>query len=209
MRGLDLFIAGLVADPEDFVRIGGVGAHVAGADAGPVVLVEAKDRGHFRQVIELLLGDLAVGPGDVEEALDQLLQDRRVMAEQAADLLGIGLEPMGVAARLVEQAADVLHFLLGDVEDFLEGADLVLGDDTVGLGHLGAQHDDADGEGDAPGGIVLGRLAGAVAHLVDGMAGTGAENRADRPTDGEAGRAAQNFAPYAHGPDTLMAPIRS
>jgi hypothetical protein len=69
----------------------------------------------------------------------------------------------------------------------------------VGLGHLGAQHDDADGEGDAPGGVVLGRLAGAVAHLVDRVAGHAAENRADRSADGEAGGPAQNFAPDAHG----------
>jgi hypothetical protein len=123
----------------------------------------------------------------------------RVVAEQAADLLGVGLEAAGVPARLVEQAADVLHLLLGDVEDFLEGADFVLGDNPVGLGHLGAQHDDADGEGDAPGGVVLGRLAGAVAHLVDRVAGHAAENRADRSADGEAGGPAQNFAPDAHG----------
>ncbi len=33
------------------------------------------------------------------------------------------------------------------MKDLLEGGDLMLRDDAIGLGHLGAQSDHADGEG--------------------------------------------------------------
>ena len=47
----------------------------------------------------------------------------------------------------IEQHADIFVLVIGDVEDLAEGADLVAGDLSVGLGQLGAQRNNADGEG--------------------------------------------------------------
>src|SRR3546814_9023778 len=94
-----------------------------------------------------LLGHAAVGVGDVEEAVQQLLQHGRVVGEHAGELACVGLEAAGVLARLVEHPADVLHLVGGDAEHLLEGVHLLAVDVAVGLGELGAQPDDADGEG--------------------------------------------------------------
>jgi hypothetical protein len=47
----------------------------------------------------------------------------------------------------IEDARHILHLALGHLKHFLEGDDLVAGDNAVGLGHLGAKGDYADGEG--------------------------------------------------------------
>ncbi len=110
-------------------------------------------------------------------------------------IFGIGLEATGVLARLVEQAADVRHFVGRDVEDPLEGGDLVAADVAVGLGHLGAEYDDGDGEGKP---TILGRRRATGPHEVHRVPGGGAQQRPQRPAQGEPRHAANDLAPYAH-----------
>ena len=93
------------------------------------------------------------------------------------------------------------------LEHFPEGRDLVAGHDAVGLGHLRAEHDDGGGKGDLARRPAVGRTARkGLDRPVGDMAGADADNRADRAADCKAGRAAQDFAPDAHG-EMLMAPV--
>ncbi len=95
----------------------------------------------------------AVGLGDVEQPVEDVLQHRAVRlarAAQAGHALGIGLEAGDVLLGEIVEPRDVAPLGSGDLEDLLEGADLVLRDDAVGLGHLGRQRDHRDREGDAP-----------------------------------------------------------
>jgi hypothetical protein len=81
----------------------------------------------------------------------------------------------------VEDTRDVLHLAFRDLEHFLEGVDLVHGDDAVGLGHLGAKRDHADGECD-----LIFCLAFLIAVAIDGvMAGHATHQRSDRAANGE------------------------
>ncbi len=84
------------------------------------------------------------------------------------------------------------------MKHFLEGGDLVAGDLAVGLGHLGAEHDNGDGEGDALGGIARLALAVRRAQFVDRMASDRADQRAQRTTERKARGAAEYFTPNAH-----------
>ena len=160
--------------------------------------LKPEDRGDLLQIGELLLVYHAVGAGDVEQPVEQFLQHRRVVPEHAADLLGVGLEAAGVLARLVEQAADVLELVGRDVEHLLEGGDLVVGDPAVGLGHLGAEHDDGDREGDPLGCVRRLALAPGRAQFVDRMAGGRSDQRAQGAAERKARGAAEYLAPNAH-----------
>ena len=198
---LDLVVAGVAADAEDLVGIGGVGAHEGGPDPLERVVVEAEDPGHLAQEVELRRVNVAVGAGDVEQAAEQFLEHRRLVAEHEGHLLGVGLETAGVLLRLVEDPPDVLHLPGRDPEHLLEGVDLGAGDDAVGLGHLGAEHDDGDGERDllGAGGDRGFAFAPPGADLVHRMTGDGADQRPQRSAEGEPGNAADDFTPDAHG----------
>ncbi len=97
----------------------------------------------------------AVGEGDVEQALEDVLEHRGAVAEHRRDAGGVGVEAGDVLAGEVEDAGGGGLVLAGDLEDPAEGRDLGGADEAVGLGHLGAEADDGDGEGDA----ALGRAA--------------------------------------------------
>jgi hypothetical protein len=203
--GLDRGVARLPVDAEDAVRVGLVGPEMAGADALEIGLGESEYLAHPPQVVELRRRDRTVRLGDVEQPIEQLLQHRRAAPEHAGDLPGVGLEPVGVGARPVEQAADVALLVRRHAEGLLEGVDLVAADHAVGLGHLGAEHDDGDGEGDLLGGRAVDRFGFGrdlrrlrLAHRVHRMPGDRAQDRAERPAEGEAGGAAQDLAPNAH-----------
>src|SRR3546814_9979313 len=77
--GTDFRVAGVAADAEDAEGVALLlRHHVGGADAIPGARIEAEDLGEPAQVGNLLLGPAAVGVGDVEEAVQQLLrQDRK------------------------------------------------------------------------------------------------------------------------------------
>jgi hypothetical protein len=207
MGGLHLGIAGVPPHAQHGVGIAVARFEVFGAQAFPALGVKAEDLRHLVEIVELVGGYLAVGPGNVEQALEQLLEDGRIVPEHASELARIGFEATDVLARLVEQPTDVLQLLRRNVEDLLEGADLVASHHPVGLCHLGAEDDHADGESDVLGGVVGLLALRAFAHLVDRMTGQAAQERAQRPAERETGRAADNFTPNAHVV-RLMGPLR-
>src|SRR3546814_3464109 len=94
--GTDFRVAGVAADAEDAEGVALLlRHHVGGADAIPGARIEAEDLGEPAQVGNLLLGHAAVGVGDVEEAVQQLLQHGRVVGEHAGELACVGLEAAG------------------------------------------------------------------------------------------------------------------
>ena len=110
-------------------------------------------------VEELLLALVvaAVGERHVEQALEDVLEHPRPVAEHGGDAGGIGLEAGHVLPRQVEDPRRRRLVLAGDVEDLAERRDLVGPDEAVRLRHLRPEAEDGDGEGDAP----LGRAAAA------------------------------------------------
>jgi hypothetical protein len=94
----------------------------------------------------------------------------------------------------IEHTGDVLHLAIGHLEHFLEGVDLVHGDDAVGLGHLGAERDHTDGEGH----LVLGRPVLLLVAVDDVVPGDAAEQSADRSADCEPRRGAGQLSPNRH-----------
>ena len=89
----------------------------------------------------------AVGLGDVEQAVEDVLQHLRVVGEEPRHVARIGLEAGDVALGEVVDAADVPLLAGRDGEDAAEGVDLRPRHDAVGLGHLGGERDHGDGEG--------------------------------------------------------------
>ena len=138
-------------DAEHDIGIGVAEIDVAGQDALVVRLVDLEDLGDAVQEIALALMQHAVGLGDVEQPVEDILQHRAVLAARAAQPrhpLGIGLEAGDVLLGEVVEPRDVARLVGRHREDLLEGADLVLRDDAVGLRHLGRKRDHGDREGD-------------------------------------------------------------
>ena len=103
-----------------------------------------------RQIVELALVEPAIGGGDVEQPVHHILENLWPSGEQSRHLPGIGIEASYVALGIVEHLGNVLQLLARNMEHALEGGDLVRGDDSICLGHLGSESDHADGEGDGP-----------------------------------------------------------
>ena len=196
-------VAGRVGDAEHGIGVGGVGAEIFLADAREGGIVEAEDARHIGDVFGFLVDDAAIGLGDVEQAVEQFLEDGGVGGEHAGDLARIRLVSGGGFARLVEHPGDVPDLGRRHLEDLAEGGDLVPGHHAVGLGELGAEGDDGDGEADLLGrvgsglGARFGGQFGGLARIVD-VTGDAADQRAERPAKRKAGGAAENFSPDAH-----------
>ena len=115
----------------------------------------------------------------MEQAFEHVLEQLAVALEHGGELLGISLVAGHVLLGEIEHAGDVLHLAFRHLEHFLEGVDLVHGDDAVGLGHLGAERDHAHGEGH----LVLGRPVFFLVAVDDVVPGHASEQRADRSAD--------------------------
>ena len=127
--------------------------------------------------------------------------------EQRRDLARIGFEARGVALGEVEEALHVLLLARRHLEERAEGLDLAACHVAVDPGHLGAERDHTDGEGDlAQARMVLGigwrrdRRAGTALldELVDGMPRHHAQQRRDRPAQREARGAPDDLSPDLH-----------
>ena len=155
---------------------------VAGGDAVEVAVLKPEDRCDAAHIGELGLVHEAVRDRDVEQAVDEILEQRRLVAEGVGDLAGIGLEAVGRRLREVEQAHDVAVLRGRDLDEPLEGVDLRAQHDAVGLRHLGGKGDETGGKDH-----VLRRRAepGAVA-VDEDVPGKGAKEGAERPADGVA-----------------------
>ena len=111
------------------------------------------------EIGKLALVHRSVGLGDVEQAVEDVLQHGGIVGEQARDVARVGLEAGDVVLGEIVDAADVLLLAGRDGEDAAERVDLRARHHAVGFRHLGGERDHGDGEG---------RLA---AHLAVGQAG--------------------------------------
>ncbi len=68
---------------------------------------EAEDLGHAFEEGQLARMQHAIGLGDFEQPVEHVFEDRRIVAEQPRDLLGIGFEAGRVLARQIEDAPDI------------------------------------------------------------------------------------------------------
>ena len=130
--------------------------------------LDAEDLGDAVQELAFALMHHAVGLGDVEQAVENVLQHRAVGMAGAAHLrhaLGIDFETGHVLLGQVEQPRHIVRLLGRHLEYFLERAHFVLGDDAVGLGHLGRQRDHRHRKGDAAAQVRVARKQGA--HCLD------------------------------------------
>ena len=74
----------------------------------------------------------------MEQAFQHVLEHLAVALEHDGELFGIGLVSGDVLLGQIKDAGDVRHLARGYLEYLLEGIDLIIGNDTVGLGHLSA-----------------------------------------------------------------------
>ena len=167
-------------------------------DARELLLADAEGRRDRLKIGVLGLVHGAVRLGDVEEAVEDVLEQLRLVREEIADLPRIGLEAVGRRLREFEQAGDAGVLALRHVDDFLEGVDLVRDDDAVGLRHLGGEGDEAGREDEVP----RRRPEGRALAVDESVAGERAEERAHRAAEGEADAGAADLAPdrIAHAP---------
>ncbi len=117
-----------------------------------MVLIDLKYLGYAVQELAFPLMDQPVGLGDVEQTIENIFQHHAVRMAGAAQLRHapcINFEPRDILLGDVVETRHVARLLRGHFEDFLERTHLVLGDDAVGLGHLGRERYHRDGKRDA------------------------------------------------------------
>ena len=119
----------------------------AGAEEAELAVGEAETGGDGLEELVLLGMQHAVGSRHVHEALEHVLQKLAVVLEQGRDLAGVGLVAGHVLLGQIEHVLDVGGLLGRKAEDLGEGVVLQRRDHAVGLGHLGAERDDGDREG--------------------------------------------------------------
>src|SRR5262249_21228096 len=137
-------------------------ADMVGTDAGIVVLVEPEMLSDFMQIGILGWANAAVRQRDMEQAPEQILKHRPIVREETADLAGIALKPGGALASEIEDQPHVIFFARRDLKDLTKGGDLVAGNRTVGLRHLGAERYYRNREGDTAARVAISTFADAV-----------------------------------------------
>jgi hypothetical protein len=188
--GADRGEVGVARHAEHQPRVVAPALEVARLDAREGALVDAEPVGDRAQEGLLALVVAAVGEGDLEQALEDVLEHPRLVAEHCRDALGVGVEAGDVLAREVEDAGGGGLVGGGDLEHLAEGGDLGRAHEAVGLGHLRPEADDGDGEGDA----VLRRAAALE---------VGKQRLAARDDRGDG---FLNAAPERHGPQSSSRP---
>ena len=125
--------------------------------------------GPRNDIQEVVLGRMvmAVRHGDVEQAFQEVAEHLAVVAEHRADAAGVVLEPRHVLSGKVIDPCRGLLLALGNHEDLAERRHLVARHPAVGLGHLRAEGNHRDGEGDR----ALGRRSQPVEHRRQPLAG--------------------------------------
>ncbi len=182
----------LPRDPEHRIGIDLIAARMGGMDAGEGRIVEAEQPGHLRQIGMFGGMDDPVRLGDMEQCVEELLEHRRFVGEHTRDLPRIGFEPARILAGEIEQTPDILALLRRDLKQLAKDSDLVSGDPSVGLGHLGAERDHRDGKGGFRRVAVFRRFGG---HSIHGVTGHGAQQRSQRPAERETRRPPDDLSP--------------
>ena len=130
---------GVAGEAEHRPGIAAAAFEVAGLDGVEDLGGDAEDAADGGEELLLALVVVAVGERDVEQALEDVGEHLRPVAEHAGDAGGVGLEAGDVLAGEVEDAGGGGLVLGGDAEDLAEGGDLGDVHQAVGLGHLGAE----------------------------------------------------------------------
>jgi len=126
----------------------------------------------------------------VHQTLEHVLQKFAIISKEHRHLVGVGLIPGHVPLREVEHALHVAGLLGGKPKDLGEGIVFQRRDDAVGLGHLGAEGNDSNGEGN-----VLLRLPAVAAKAQH--TGKAIQQAATRVADGR--RQTRDSLPHRHG----------
>ncbi len=150
VMSLHLVVGGLAIDAEDEIGIALLRHNVAAGNAGEGRLRQAEKLRDAPEEIQLALMHHAVGLGDVEQPVDDVFEHLRALGEEARDLARIGLEAGDVLFREVEQPRDIALLALRNLEELLEGADLVARHHAVRLRHLGGKGDHGHGKSRMP-----------------------------------------------------------
>jgi hypothetical protein len=129
---------------------------MAGANMRESRVVEAEYLRHPLQITELALMHGAIGLGDIEQAIQDVLQHGPVVGQKPGHVARIDLEAGGVPFGEVVDAIDVPLLAGRNREDAAEGVDFGASDHAVGLGHLGGERDHGDGEGRLPAHLAVG-----------------------------------------------------
>ncbi len=171
---------------------------------------------HATQKLLLARIQRPVGPGDVEQRGQHLLQHAAIVGEGLRQLRGIGFERVGAVARLVEQPPDAAGRGRGNAEIPLEGVDFQPRHRPVALASLAAstvtvmaktssRRPSMPATRAGLDGVALHeRAADAFDRAgVGGMPKRGADDRAVRAADKEAGRAADDLTPVSHSDDVI------
>ena len=116
-----------------------------------MLTIDLEDLGDAAQERQFALVHQAIRLGDVEQAVEDVFEHGTVRlagAAQGRHLPRICLEPGDILAREIIETRHVAPLPLGNRENLLEGAHLILCDDAVRLGHLCRQGDHGDGKRD-------------------------------------------------------------
>ena len=120
-------------------------ARLDGAELG---IGKPEQTGHMSQKLLLVGMEFAVGERDVEQSFEHILQEPAVLPQEIRKLPGIGFVAGDIVLGGIEDARHASHLARGHIEHLLECLHLVACDHAVGLGHLGAERNHADGEGE-------------------------------------------------------------
>ena len=156
--------------------------------------VAPEDRRDRADEIELGLVDGPVGASHEEQALDDVVQQGRLLREGPPELPGVGLEAGRRLLGQAEQALDVLVVLRRHDDHRLEGVDLRAQHHAIRPRHLGQQGDETGGQDEVAGR----RPEGRPFPVDEVMAREGSHEGADRTADGEADAAPAELAPDRH-----------
>src|SRR6185312_16306900 len=113
-------------------------SRVARFDVAELGLSDAKSLGNLSQKLHFVWMEHPVRLGDVEQAFQHVLEQLAVALEDGGELVGKGLVSSDVPFGEIKDVGDVRHLSGRYLEHLLEGIDLIVGDDTVSLGHLSA-----------------------------------------------------------------------
>ena len=191
----DLVFSGFVGKAQDRVRIACHLAEMRRADAAEFAGRETEDlRNGFEEFLFARM-QKTIGLGDFEQTVEDVFQHRRIAAEHARDLPGIGFVTRHVLPGEVEHAVHIGPFGRRHLKDALERGDLIIANDAVGLRHFRGEADDRDGKRNA--GIACIRF---LFLIEENMPRGRAQHRPHRTAaEQKARRGARYFSPDGHG----------
>ena len=127
-----------------------------------------------------------------------ILEHCPIVREQTADLAGIALKPRGALAGEIEDQPHVIFFARWDLKDLTKGGDLVAGNCTVGLRHLGAERDYRNREGDTAARVAISAFADAMRVPSRNVMRHAVQQNTERPAKRQVAGTGNDAADKAH-----------